>query len=65
MGECEDRVEFVEMLTAHLRDGHYDTTRDPIERRIAEMANLIDARKIVLSPEGEEFAIDQALDAHL
>ena len=50
IGDAEDRVEFIEQLAVHLREAHFDTTKDPMERKISEMINLIEAQQVILSP---------------
>lgn len=44
MGEAEDRMEFLEQVTAHLCDRQFERSKDPNERKIAEMVNLMEAR---------------------
>ena len=50
MVECEDRVEFIEQLAAHLKDGQYETSKDASDRRILQMTNVVEARQITMSP---------------
>ncbi len=51
MAECFDRIEFIEQLTQHLRDCQFESSKDIIDRRIAEMVNLLETRQIILSPD--------------
>ena len=49
MGETDDRVEFLEQVAAHLCKCQFEETKDPIDRRIGEMVNVVESRQIVTS----------------
>lgn len=40
--EVDDRVDLIEQMTISLRDAHFDQSKDPIDRRISEMINLVE-----------------------
>jgi len=47
LSECSDQVEFIEQVTAHLQQGQFESTNDPIDRKIIEMVNLLESRQVV------------------
>ena len=49
MGETDDRVEFLEQVAAHLCKCQFEETKDPVDRRIGEMVNVVESRQIVTS----------------
>ena len=50
MRECDDPVEFVEQVASHLTASQYEQSKNPLDRQILEMANIIEASQIILSP---------------
>ena len=43
-GDSNDRMEFIEQLATHLKEGAYEESSDPIDRKIVEMVNLTAVR---------------------
>ena len=53
MNEVEEQVEFLEQVTNHLHEGVFDgSSKDPLDRRMLEMVNLIETRQLVLGQLG-------------
>ena len=52
-GEVEDKAEFVEQLTMHLKEANFEDSKDPIKRRIQNMVNLIAPRKLIMKSESD------------
>ena len=50
-GDSNDRMEFIEQLAIHLKDGAYEESSDPIDRKIIEMVNLTAVRQLIVSDE--------------
>ena len=53
MGEVNDRVEFFEQIAAHLCKCQFEDSKDPIDRRVGEMVNVLESRQITLSKQDQ------------
>ena len=47
--EVDDKMEFLEQVTAHLCEGRFERSNDPIDRKLIEMVNLLEARQIAVA----------------
>ena len=50
-GDSNDRMEFIEQLAIHLKEGSYEESSDALNKLLLEMVNLTASRQLILNNE--------------
>jgi hypothetical protein len=53
-GDAEDRVEFLEQVTMHLKECNFDDSKDHLRRKLNSMVNLIAPRKLIMVTKSDQ-----------